>query len=362
MRVFAAILCLSLAACHRTPKAYTLAPKGPSLLLTPPPSKPEIKHARSHPSQKKGCDVESGLFSVTWRGNTAQIAAKDETYLAPAEAPRPQPGTPGVTIAETAPRIFADSLANIDQFRQALEAKEEEGCLRGDEAPRLRQAMTEAFALPPNIAVYVRFGAYTRTGYFDLTPEFLLRLVGPPVASPDISYYAVTSVPKSDKMRITLVSGAGKSLAIPELSGYFRFLYTTGASAHNFFATVLGAVDRKTLHEATQQFLTGPENFCAKPGLGVFCQTVDRSVGMNAGFNVKINGKESFVRLGGSIGEAISDAQSGFGVIGQRRSIPKVQSVRRLYRGKPIAIRFDATSNAILGLVAMPGDEIAFLP
>ncbi len=358
--VIAALICL-LAACRHQPLAYTLTTQGRNQVLAPPPSKPEVKSARRHPTRKSGCDIESDSLSVTWHGNTARVGVKSESYYAAPAAPG-QSSKPvdGVTISESGPRIYTDSIEQLDKFREALEAREDSGCIRGDEGPRLRQAITETFPFPPGIVAYLRFGAYTRTSYFDLTTEFLIRTVTPPVANPDISTYAITRAPAGnkpdDRMTIKLVSGGGTALQIPETPGYFRYLYRTSGADHNFLATILGARDRPTLRDATSQFLTDPDRFCATPPSGVFCRAV--RVGTNAGFYVKINGEDGFVRLGGTVGEALSDTQSGFRAIGGRRAMPQVQSVKRLFHGKPIPIKFEGTE--ILSLVMMPGDEISF--
>jgi hypothetical protein len=358
MRWTVAILICLLAACRHQPQAYLLKQQGRTLILAPPPSKPEIKSARKHPIQKTGCDVDSESFAVAWHGNTARVTVRAESYYAPpAEQPKQQ-GTQAVTIAESGPRVYVDSVAELQKFRDALAAKEDAGCFRGDEGTHLRQAITEAFPFAPGIAVYLRFGAYTQTSFFDLTPEFLLRLVSPPVTKPDISLYAVVRRPGDDRMRITLVSGEGKSLTVPEMPAYFRYFYRTGASAHNFLATILGAPDRKKLHEATDRFLADPEAFCEKPSAGVFCQSVN--VGINAGFYVQINGKDGFVRLGGTVGEAIEDTQTGLHEIGRRRTLPENVTVRRMFHGKLIPIKVDGSGSNILSLVAMPGDAIAF--
>jgi hypothetical protein len=66
-----AVLLLTLTACHHL-LAYTLRDR----IVTPPPSKPEIKHARQHPSTKTGCDIQSGSVSLTWHGSTAHVAVE----------------------------------------------------------------------------------------------------------------------------------------------------------------------------------------------------------------------------------------------------------------------------------------------
>lgn len=345
-----AIFCLALGACRHQPLAYTLNQR----ILTPPASKPEIKNARRKPVRKTGCDVQSESYSVAWRGNTARLTAKIESLIAP---PSPaQTANAPVSIRETGERIPVDSLAQLETFRDALAASEDSGCLRNDEDARLRAAMTETFPFPPQLAVFLRYGTFQRTGYIDLIPGFVLKTVTPTGAAPDISFHVVTPVAGIDRVRIALTSGGGKALAIPETPSYFRYLYWTGGSTHRFRTTILGVQERKMLRTATDAFLSDPEGFCAKPTAGVFCQSIVVTVGMNAGFYVRVNGQDSFVRLGANVLEGINDAMPvQRGAIGPRPP-PHVQSFRRLYRGKLIPVRFEG--NEILGVTLMPGDEI----
>jgi hypothetical protein len=351
--VLAGLVCF-LEGCRHQPLAYTLKQEGRTQLLTPPVSKPDIKKARSHPSQKTGCDVEAESFSVVWHGNTARVSVKSETYYAPPPAPG-QPATAAVTIAETGPRIYIDSMEQLQGFREALSAREEAGCFRDDEGAHLRQAITETFPFSPQIASYLRFGAYVRTGFFDLTQEFVLRLVSPNGSDPDVSFYAATPVPGDDRVRIRFVSGAVQPLTIPDDPAYYRYLYRTGGSVP-FLATILGAHERKTLQDATTRFLSDPTTYCEKPGPGVTCQSV--RVGMNAGFYVHINGKDVFARLGGQLGEALGEASNGMRLFQRPQTLPKNVTVRRMFHGKLIPIKMDGSISNVLTLVAMPGDEI----
>jgi hypothetical protein len=358
MRWTVAVLIFILAACRHQPQAYTLASQGRNQVLTPPPSKPEIKSARKHPARKTGCDIEEGSFALAWRGNTAHVTVKAETYFAPTETSRAQQADPTIGIAPVGQRIYVSSAAQLEDFREAMAKKEDAGCLRGEEGAHLRQAITERFAFPPQIAAYLRFGTYTRTGFMDLIPGFLLRLVSPAGSEPDVSFYTVTQAPGDDRVRVSLASGAGKALTVPETAAYYRYLYWTGASAHNFRATILGAPERQTLTEATGQFLSDPEGFCAKPSAGIFCQSIAVTVGMNVGFNVRINGRDAFVRMGGAVYEAVGENVAGLYVIGRSRPLPQIRSMRRMFHGKLIPIKFEG--NDILSLVLMPGDEITY--
>jgi hypothetical protein len=353
MRWMIAILFCLLAACRHP--AYILARQGRSQILTPPPSKPEIKNARRNPAQKTGCDIESETFSLAWRGNKARVSVKPEAYYAPPVEPVPQQNGSGVTIRESGPRMYSDSLAQLENFRQAVAARQDAGCLRDDEGARLQQAITEAFPFPPQIAAYLRFGTYTKTGSIDLIPGFVIRIVSPNGADPDVVFYAVSGVPGEDRVRI---SGAGKALTIPETSGYYRYLYWTGASAHNFRTTILGAPDRKTLHDATDQFLADPESYCAKPSPSVFCQSIAANVGMNVGFHVRVNGAEVFVRMGGTVGEALGESRNGMRELSRGQPLPQNVTVRRMFHGKLIPIKATSAPNYIFALVAMPGDDV----
>jgi len=345
-----------LAACRHQPQVYMLQQEGRTQILTPPVSKPEIKKARAHPSQQKGCDVEADSFSVAWHGNTALVGMKTETYYAPTADSRAQGTDATATVAETGPRVYVDAMAQLENFREALAAREDAGCFRDDEGAHLRQSIAETFPFPPQVAAFLRFGTYMRTGFIDLTPDFVLRLVSPTGADPDVSFYEVKSM--DGPVRIVLASGAGKALAVPETPAYFRYLYWTGGSTHNFRTTILGVPARAMLHDATTQFLADPEAHCAKPGAGIFCQSIAVTVGMNAGFYVHVNGKETFVRLGGQLGEALGEARNGMRLRGAQ-PIPQNVMVRRIFHGKLIPIKVDGAGN-ILSLVAMPGDEIVF--
>jgi hypothetical protein len=354
MRWIVAICVCLLSACRHAPLAYTLKLEGRTPVLTPPVSKPEIKSARKHPAQKKGCDVEAESFSVAWHGNTAQVGVKTETYYSAPPPPSQQQGTAAVTVAESGPRIYSDSLAQLEGFREALAAREDSGCFRDDEGAHLRQAITETFPFPPQIAAFLRFGTYMRTGFIDLTPGFVLRLVTPAGADPDVSFYEVK--PVDGRVRIVLASGVSKALTAPETPAYFRYLYWTGGSTQ-FRTTILGVPEHAMLNSATTQFLADPQGYCAKPGAGISCQSIAVSVGMNAGFYVRVNGKDTFVRLGGQLGEALGEALNGMRLVNGPRTVPQNVTVRRMFHGKLIPIKVDAAAG-ILGLVAMPGDEI----
>jgi hypothetical protein len=310
MRWILAIFFCLLAACHHQPQAYMLKQEGRTQVLMPPASKPEIKSARQHPAQQKGCDIEAESFTVTWHGNTARVAVKTETYFTPAPPPGQASPDAKITVSESGPRMYSETLAGLEHFREALAAREDSGCFRDDENVHLRQAITEKFPFPPQIASFLRFGTYTRTGFIDLTAGFVLRLVTPQAGDPDVSFYEVAPMPADNRVRLVLASGAGKALALPEKPAFLRYLYWTGGSV-NFRTTILGVPERSMLNDATDRFLASPEDYCSKPGEGIFCQSIAKSVGLNPGFYVHVNGKNTFVRLGAQLGEALGEERNG---------------------------------------------------
>ena len=105
------------------------------------------------------------------------------------------------------------------------------------------------------------------------------------------------------------------------------------------------------LHDATEQFLADPETYCAKPSPGIFCESIARSVGMNAGFYVHVNGKDAFVRLGGQLGEALGEATNGMRPMRGAQPIPQNVVVRRMFHGKLIAINSTASLKDVTVLV-----------
>jgi hypothetical protein len=76
---------------------------------------------------------------------------------------------------------------------------------------------------------------------------------------------------------------------------------------------------------------------------------------MNVGFHVRVNGAEVFVRIGGTVGEALGESRNGLRAASS--TLPQTVTVRRMFHGKLIPIKFEG--NEILSLVLMPGDEVA---
>jgi hypothetical protein len=79
---------------------------------------------------------------------------------------------------------------------------------------------------------------------------------------------------------------------------------------------------------------------------------------MNVGFHVRVNGAEVFVRIGGTVGEALGESRNGLRAASS--TLPQAVTVRRMFHGKLIPVKVDGAANDIFALVAMPGDEVTF--
>jgi hypothetical protein len=372
---------LLLAGCRPAPMNYELRRLGSDLILFPPvrTSAPNtsdfrvsIKNARKHPSARTGCDFEGELVSLRWHGNTAEVSLKSETYFA-------EPANQDPAAARRG--LYIDPLVSLEAFRASLVALEAKGCLRSEEDKRLRRALAESFPLPPEVASFFQFGSYDVTGFFDLTPDFRMQVVSPvylngATPSPDhlagyeVANYVFTGAHNDDRIRISLFSAnkalLGKSpveesklqngLSFPKSFGYFRLLFRTDESSTNRItrAILLYASDNMKLNEATKARLAGPENFCRTLSVsGVTCFTFPANFGVSPELRVRANGRETFVRVGGMVLDALES-------LGPGAEAPKTLQVRRFFRGQLIPVRFDASSEDILRFVLMPGDEITW--
>jgi hypothetical protein len=81
--------------------------------------------------------------------------------------------------------------------------------------------------------------------------------------------------------------------------------------------------------------------------------TFPSEFGVNPQMRVRVNGKESFVGVAGTVSEAMN-------LNGPIASVPKTLTVRRQFQRHLIPVKFDPASKDILQFVLMPGDEITW--
>ncbi len=382
--LFALVLFLS--GCHHAPLTYQLQHSGSTTILIPPSLNPAtassdisitIKNARKRASSNNSCDVENALITLHWRGSTAEVNLKSEAYYTNAANQNPH---------QTAPGMYLDPLRNMESFRADLRKLEWNGCLRPGEAQALLQIITEKLPFPTYIAFLFRFGSFDSTGILDLTPDFRLQ-IGSPIYSPgaaptpdhlighENASYVFNPAQKSNRIQMSLASAtetlARKSpvakstsqtgLEFPESFGYFRLLFRTrtDATSQASIATILFTQDASKLDEATRQSESGSLDSCGSVSVpGVNCISIPTKFGVAPEMRVRANGQDDFIRVGGSISDAL-DAHDPRATV-NINSIVKSLHVRRLYQGHLIHIQFDPSTRDILSLVLMPGDELTW--
>jgi hypothetical protein len=329
-----------------------------------------IKNARKQPFSTAGCDVEGALFSLHWRGTTAQISLKSQSYFAENADQAPMQLDRG---------LYIDPLLDLEKFRANLLDRQEKGCLRSMENAHLRRAITESVPLPPVVAYFFQLGSYDVTGFFDLTTDFRVQVVSPiypdgAIPSPErlmgyeTAYYVFESRGKDDRIRLSLASATEvllgqaaiekhtlrNELAFSKSSGYFRLLFMADESSTNHVtrAILLSAPGENKLAEATNLRQIGPENYCRTLSIpNVTCTTFPRNFGVTPELRVRVNGKDAFIRVGGMIQEVpgLDDPDS---------AARKTVKIHRPFRGHLIPVKFDPASEDILKLVVLPGDQI----
>jgi len=336
MRVLSASLAaILLTACRHPPLAYTLVPQGPQLILTPPSrTAPEIELPHSRLKPHLGCAIDTDWISLRWTGKTAHI------HMSPSDGDLGGPD-----------RMFTDTLKSIEAFRAALASGVDKGCLSAEERARLIAAITERFALPTMLAYQLRFGSFVQSGFVELTPDYRLKVVSPLPSGVGVAYYSITAAPKDDRIRLALDSFTtsppgippATPLSLPPTADYFRVLFWTSRSSANHYATILAAENRTALENATRQFQAQPDGSCrVELGPDVTCIPVPPAWAVNAELRVRVNGSDAYVRIGGTVGDAVG---------GERQ----VQ-VLRMFQGRPIPVK----GENLMRLVLMPGDQISY--
>lgn len=327
------LLSILLAACRHQPLAYTLVPKGPQVILIPPirtSTEVLIPHARQRLAPD--CDIAGDWISLNWRGKTARIRMTESEG---------DPGGPD--------RMLTDTLKSIEAFRAALLADVDKGCLTTEERSRLVTSITERFALPPLTAYNLRFGAFVQSGFVELTPDFRLKVVSPLPSGVEVAFYSITA--KDDRMLLALDSfttnppgtAPAPPLSLPASPNYFRVLFWTSLSSANHYSTILVAANHSGLENATRRFQAQPDGSCRIAlGPGVTCIPVPPAWAVNAELRVRVNGRDAFVGIGGTVREAV----------GADRQV----QVQRMFQGRLIPVK----GANLLRLVLMPGDQITY--
>lgn len=380
--------------CQHAAIAYRLRRDGLDPILLPPmagdqPSETvsiAIRHARettSTASTTGDCDITGELISLHWQGSTADISFHSQEFFASANQSPNQTGR----------GFYVDPLLAIEKFRLDLIERQSKGCLRPLEGERLRRAIVENLALPPAIGYFLQLGSFEVSGYIDLTPDFRLQVshpIYPPGAETSVANmlgyetanYIFVREGRENRMRLRLASAsevlvnstsnnegtsnreADKSfekqtlrneLPFSKAAGYFRLLFMAEESASDRVtrAVLLSAPDENKLSQAVPRRGMSANEFCTIFAMtNVSCTVFPKNFGVSPELRIVVNRKEVFLGVGGTVQEALHLENS--------EAPPASLKILRPFHGRLIPIKFDQSSEDILKLVLLPGDQLTF--
>ena len=361
-----------LVGCPKAPLSYKLERSGTTAILIPPnlrsidEKSPQlvsiVKSARRMSVAGQNCDIEGHVVTLRWTGKAAEIRVNSESY-----------------VAERG--MYLDPLQEIDKFHDELLERESKGCFSSTEARRIRRAVAERFPLPPSIAYRYELGSYDTTGYFELTPDFRLNVVSPIYQDGqpktvehqlgyEVSYYNFRSAANDDRVTGSLTSvtefrtgehetpkpAPRNRVDFPSSPNYFRLVLKTEKSSTKqiTLSFLVGSVDVQRLDAGTKQLQVASVDSCQAVTLsGVNCIAFPFDFGVSAELRVQTNGRDTFVRLDGTVLDAL-------GLPDISADIPKNLQITRLYQRRHVPVTYDPATRDILQLNLMPGDQLAW--
>jgi hypothetical protein len=368
------------AGCAKAPLMYRLQRWGATTVIVPPNQQSANENSgllvvRLKNARRKiitvNCDID-GLVALRWQGKAVEIQVRSESYVA-ARSEASQSGGP-------VSGMYLDALQDISAFHSQLLVLESKGCLSSVEARRIRRAVSEKFPLPPSIAYRYQLGSYDTTGSFELTQDFRLEVVNPIYEGDartvehqtgyEIAYYGFRSQATDNRLTVSLTSVAEfhpSQPAIPKTAprnkadfptspSFFHLLFKTDKTSTRYVtkAFLLSSTDESKLASGTKQLQGASVDTCeAVSTSGVDCTGFPASFGVSPELRVRVNGKEVFVRLDGTVIDAL-------GLPNLAAEVPKNLQVTRLFQGRRVPIVFDRTTKDILRFTLMPGDEITW--
>lgn len=260
-------------------------------------------------------------------------------------------------MVDTLGQPFATTVRDFEAFRSGLAAAAARGCLQPEDTERLIRSAAERAPLSPRAVFGLRYGGYAETGFIDLTPEFHLEVISPDGGAFEVAQYEIDPL-QNGGVRLSLAGvseGRVRSvsqawLKFPESARYLRLIFLIARSAADHEAMLVGAESRDSLRRATAEIQAQPGEGCG-PGQDYTCIPVPQKTAVNPQFKVRANGHDAYVTLGGALRELIRP----------RSQIPAATlRVKRVFQGRLTPIEYDASSNAILNLVLLPGDEVSW--
>src|SRR5580698_7381473 len=376
---FAVTLTTLFLGCHHAATSYVLRRNGLDPIVFPPTRGDDTSQIFSvaitgarKPTATVDCDIPGDLFSLRWRGNTADISFRSQAFFATSSDQSPNQVGRG---------MYVDPLLAIDKFRLDLSERQAKGCLRETENERLLRAIVEYFPLPPAIAYFLQMGSYDITGYFDLTPDFRMQITSPiysPGSEPstktllgyETANYTFVREGPDNRTRLRLASATDvltgsapiekrtlrNELPFSDSPSHFRLLFMAEETASGRIsrAVLLSAPEETKLMQAVARRGNRPDDFCATLSItDVKCTILTKNFGVSPELRVRVNQKDAFITVGGMVQDVLDLENTEAGA-------PPSLKVLRPFRGHLIPINFDRSSKDILRLVLLPGDQVTF--
>lgn len=258
-------------------------------------------------------------------------------------------------------------------------ALEEKGCLPSGN--NLAEQIAYAVPLKPNTAFQLLYANDRQSGWLDILPGMRLQVVSPILRDEKVDPFEISKVTGTDSaINVELKSNSnvlgfetswytvdggrivagqaervisGKSEAHPS-PDFFRLqpearVYRIYYKANQTGFTQLIAAARHTSDFPAQL------SSCEQMPAG-WCMSIPLRVAVNPLIRVQVNGKETLVHLGSSVGEAI---RRGGGQIDA--ALPHL-TVRKPYKGSSVPIEFTPPDRTILQLALSGGESISWQP
>jgi hypothetical protein len=165
--------------------------------------------------------------------------------------------------------------------------------------------LLSACARAPFDSHYAVYGHYVPAGYVDLQPGMRLKVVKPVVANGEP---LKTAIAQQEGLNLTVrsnVIGVETKFLEPAQVGFaadvthYRLFFLARDLDRGRRITLIGAHSREELNAATASL----DAYCERPGSP--CLAVSDGMVIGAQIPVKVQGRQDYVPLGASVGEAV---------------------------------------------------------
>lgn len=348
-----------------------------SVVLPPRAGAPEapfqLRHARSVKRNLPACQLRSREVELRWKGTTALVRA-DARPLAPVPGGLVMGSAGGGAPAGLGGDVLVRSNWYRDEFLPNLASQTAAGCLSLKDAPLLRQRLIDNLPLPSGAAYRMRYGEYPMDGYLDLDAKFRLRAVEPireqgQVVGFKTSFYPLVPTPdggvratagdSETNLKAVITHGQATDsevLHMPPHATWVRLFLRTWSETQDRRIALIAAASPRELDLASKAFEANPEGFCARAGaMNAACVGVPKDMVIGPELRVRVNGTDQYAPVGGHIADVLRTMN-----IRNGPELVKSMKVSRPYEGRLVSLEFDRTSNDILSLVLLGGEEITW--